>query len=84
MSKDQIKNLKSLFAAYDAKEAELQQAKAEVEKAQQARSEVIQAIVDASDGKKKFDRGGKVLTVVRRGETLFFRGTSDNEEIISI
>lgn len=80
MSDQEISKLRSLFAEYDKRETKLALAKEAVENAMIARSEVLSDILDAG-GPGPYNRNGRQLKIVKRGETLFLRGKGEHEGI---
>lgn len=83
------KNISELFKDYDKANAEWQAAKKLVEETYAKRSETIKLIFLANDSKKHLKRRtptGSVqqLTIVRRGETFFFRGEDSESEVIEL
>jgi hypothetical protein len=76
--------LRDLFTLYDAKEAQLIEAKLAVEAALKERSEVVNQIAKLIAPKKKVLRHGKELTICFRGETTFFRGAGKNSEPVEV
>lgn len=84
MSEDQKANISQLFSEYDQYSAKLREAEAEVERLTGMRSEVVKKIGGIIAPRKKLERGGKLLTIVQRGETAFFRGAGEDPGIFKI
>jgi len=87
MSEEKPKGISDLFKDYDKANAEWQEAKRLVEEKYNQRSQVIKCIFVANDLKKNLKRrtsDGVIqqLTIVRRGESWFFRGEKYNEPIV--
>lgn len=80
MSQDEKQALRSLFEEYDVAENDLAMAKAMVEKEMDKRSAVLQKIMDAA-GPGPYNRNGALLKIVKRGNTLFFRGKGQSDAI---
>lgn len=82
--------IKALFVEYEEKDDLIEQAKAAVEKAVQARSDVVKKIAAASGGKKKLRYKGQEVTIVSKAnkttntETFFFRGKTRDEDALDI
>jgi len=87
MSEEKPKGISDLFKDYDKANAEWQAAKRLVEEKYNQRSQVIKCIFFANDQKKNLKRRTsegviQQLTIVRRGESWFFRGEKYNEPIV--
>lgn len=80
MSDSEKAQLRSLFNSYDTINERLEAAKEEVTRITAERSQVLENILDAA-GPGPYNRGGRILKIVRRGDTLFFRGKGDKESI---
>ena len=79
-----INKLKLLLVEYDYADKSVSAKKVELELAIKERSNVVNCILDANEGKKKLRRDGKELTIVVRGETYFFREPAQYEFIRSV
>jgi hypothetical protein len=79
-----LQQIKDLFVEYEKRKETLIQKKKEVDAALNARSEVVNKIAALIAPKKKLTYKGKDLTVVQRGDTVFFRGLSDDSNEIKI
>lgn len=71
---DMITQVRELFTQYDLRDAAVEHAKAELDKALQVRSEVVKQIGEMIAPAKRITRNGKELTLVVRGNTYFWRG----------
>lgn len=80
MSDSEKDQLRKLFEDYEKKQDILDAAKAKVEEAMSARSIILQSIIDLA-GPGPYNRGGQVMKIVKRGDTLFFRGRGEKEVI---
>lgn len=80
MSQDDKQVLRGLFAEYDVAEEALRVAKERVEFEMEQRSAVLQKIMDTA-GPGPYNRNGALLKIVKRGNTLFFRGKGQSDAI---
>lgn len=80
MSQSEKDTLRQLFILYEEKEDALNAAKLEVERCMDARSEVLQEIRDQF-GEGPFSWKGNTVKIIKRGNTLFFRGKGQKEVI---
>jgi hypothetical protein len=76
--------LQALFTHYDNADAEFKASQEVTIEKKKKRSEAIQAIIDHSEGKTIFNRNGRKLTAVRRGDTLYFRGAGEGKEEVEV
>lgn len=80
MSQSEKEALRNLFTQYEEKEDALNAAKSEVERCMNERSEVLQEIRDGF-GEGPYNWNGNVVKIIKRGNTLFFRGKGQKEVI---
>lgn len=79
-----MSDLKEMFVEYDRLDVIVDEAKAALEKATVARSQSVKEIATAISPKKKLLRNGRELTLVTRGETYFFRGSKNMDDLVEV
>lgn len=84
MSDIDLDKLVSLLSEYDAANAKVAELQEQVVAAIRLRSGITRAILEANGGKKKLRRSGKELSIVTRGDTCFFRGAKEGDNITEV
>lgn len=77
-------DLKEKFVVYDAADLAWHNAKKALEEATIVRSNAVKAIADEIAPRKKLLRNGCELTIVVRGETAFFRSSSNKSNLVEV
>lgn len=84
MSEIDKDKLMQLFSQYEGNDSKVDECKREMDRAIKDRSDTVELILAANNGKKKIRRNGKEMSIVVRGNTHFFRGAKDNEDITDL
>ena len=82
-----VKSLSELFKDYDKEHNDWLEAKKLVEITYAKQSETVKKISEANGGnktiKRRTEKGIQTLTIVKRGESWFFRGgNSDDSQVV--
>lgn len=84
MSEVDRMRLLALFSQYEEKDTAVAECKRAAVTAEKTRSDVVRSILEANGGKKKIRRNGQELTIVIRGETHFFRGSKQSDDVTEV